>query len=144
MTTTRPPPVDLKDGVEITTQEEADAFFERYLAWILADRKEPTTREEAEVIARQNLGYFSGYYGVETQRRVEQLYRTCHPLFGPVDTAPPKTPDQVMEIGKQLAEQPDLFKRSDLLARAHGVLIAQEVAPNLCREIEVALGWRTE
>jgi len=92
--------LDLKDAMEITDPAEADAWLNHYVVWIMDER--PCGIKEAQDIARQNLGYFSGYYGIEIQRRVEKLFRTEHPIFGPVGGAG-LTPQQAMDTGKNMA-----------------------------------------
>ena len=81
-----------KPAMEITDQGEADTYFDRCVEHNMrtADRD----RAKAEEIERHNLGYFSGYYGTEVQRRVERLYKTQHPLFGKVDGGSGWTPEE--------------------------------------------------
>lgn len=69
-------------AMNITTQEEADLYFEQLVSECIEAR--PMTRQEAEKIQRQNLGYYSGYYDVATQERVQRLFRCVHPVFGSV------------------------------------------------------------
>ncbi len=74
-------------AMSITDQAEADAYFERCVEHTmrvgLKDKK-PLTREEAEDIERQNLGYYAGYCSNETREQVERLFRCKHPVFGSV------------------------------------------------------------
>lgn len=71
-----------KPAMEITDQAEADAYFERCVEHTMGFGK---SREEAESIERQNLGYFAGYYDPATQSRVGRLYRCSHPVFGAIN-----------------------------------------------------------
>lgn len=32
--------------------------------------------------ARENVGYISGYYDIETAQRVRELFKVSHPIFG--------------------------------------------------------------
>ena len=89
-------------AMEITDQAEADAWFGMIVAFVMKDR--PCDRATAEDITRQNLGYYSGYYGVETQRRVEKLFRTSHPIFGPVEGGRNLTANQALRLGGDWAE----------------------------------------
>ncbi len=80
----------------IIDQQEADEYFE---ICVLHCMRFGRTRERAERIERQNLGYYAGYYDAETMRRVNQLFGTTHPIFG--DTQP--TVEEAFEAGKHLA-----------------------------------------
>ncbi len=91
-------------AMEIEDQAEANAWFEQIVQFIMDDRTDNCDRAKAEDIARQNLGYFSGYYGIETQRRVERLFGACHPIFGPTQGGRNLTPKQACELGGKMAE----------------------------------------
>ncbi len=106
-------------AMEITDQAEADAWFEHAVENCLRLREEegrPCDRAMAEDIQRQNLGYFSGYYGEEIQRRVERLFDTHHPVFGPTSEGG-ITAEQAFEAGKKFAsgeldtDDPDVWKK---------------------------------
>ena len=73
----------LGPAMEITDQNEADEYYKAYLEW---QKKHMTTPNDsrAEEICKTNLGYYSGYYGLETQKRVQQLFLAVHPIFGPI------------------------------------------------------------
>jgi hypothetical protein len=58
-------------AMKITEPADAQAYFDQLVAYLQSHEK---TREEAEALARSNLGYFSGYYDLETMQRVGQLY----------------------------------------------------------------------
>ena len=66
-------------AMEVKTQAEADAYFEECVQHTMSWGR---TREEAEKIERQNLGYYAGYYSQETRLRVEMLYNCQHPVLG--------------------------------------------------------------
>jgi hypothetical protein len=72
-------------AMAITDPADAAAWFERCVEHTM--RMRPCDRAEAEHVERINLGYWSGYYGIETQARVERLYRCHHPIFGPITNA---------------------------------------------------------
>lgn len=68
-------------AMAITDKTEADLFFDA----LIENRHkrfpfEPP--EEAERIARANLGYYAGYYNTETRRRVLKLFDAEHPIIG--------------------------------------------------------------
>lgn len=86
-------------AMEITTQEEADKYFEECVKHTMSWGK---TREEAENTERSNLGYFAGYYNDETRERVERLFKCSHPFFGSIAKNGPPTPEEAFEIGRNL------------------------------------------
>jgi len=98
-----PLPLDITIGakygptLEIQTQEDADA----YLSLLIEHSMEchSLTREEAERIERDNVGYFAGY-GTEADReRVERLFRCAHPFFGAIAEKGAPTPEQALGLG---------------------------------------------
>jgi hypothetical protein len=68
----------LEAMIKVTTQEEADQCLEEYISELVAAGQK---RRRAKKIAKNNLGYYAGYYDEETARRVWKLYRTKHPVF---------------------------------------------------------------
>ncbi|HEX7787836.1 MAG TPA: hypothetical protein VF653_16580 [Methylomirabilota bacterium] len=90
----------LGPAMGIRDQAEADDYFEQLVAQYM-DYDKSRTRELAESIVRQNLGYYAGYYDHETMERVNRLFRTTHPIFG--STAP--TPEEAFEAGKRFGER---------------------------------------
>lgn len=68
-------------AMTITDQAEADRYFEEC---VLHSMMFGNSREKAEDIERQNLGYFVGYCSAETRERVERLFRCKHPIFGSI------------------------------------------------------------
>lgn len=89
-----------KPAMELTTQEEADVYFEQCVAHAMAWG---SSREEAEKIERANLGYFAGYYDSDTRERVERLYRCSHPVFGSIAEKGAPTPDEAFAAGVNAA-----------------------------------------
>ena len=67
-------------AMNLTEQANADAYFEELVEYNMTFGH--TTRERAEFIERQNLGYFAGYFDHETRLRVERLFHCEHPVFG--------------------------------------------------------------
>lgn len=61
------------------TQAEADAMFAALVERIIA---EGCPADRATEIARNNIGYMTGYHDRETAERVLRLYKTAHPVFG--------------------------------------------------------------
>jgi hypothetical protein len=66
-------------AMEVKTVEEARAYFERLVEHSMMHG---LSKEEAERNERINLGYYAGYYDLETRERVEWLYGAVHPIFG--------------------------------------------------------------
>ena len=84
-------------AMEINDQAEADIYFQACVEHCMIWEK---SREEAEKIERQNLGYFAGYYDHETMSRVNRLFCTTHPIFGNTIL----TPEQTFQAGWDLAQ----------------------------------------
>ena len=85
-------------AMHITTQEEADAYFE---ACVQHTMLHGTSRKKAEEIERENLGYYAGYFDDETQQRINRLFYTKHPLFGLLCP----TSKEALNIGINLANK---------------------------------------
>ena len=69
-------------AVEITNEEEARAYFEECVQHTMSFER---SREEAEKIERENIGYYAGYYSYDAIARVGKIYNTSHPIFGQMD-----------------------------------------------------------
>lgn len=65
-------------AMEITDETEARVYFEKCVRHTM--RMGKMSREKAENIERQSLGYYAGYYSYETMRRVERLFLARHPV----------------------------------------------------------------
>lgn len=89
-------------AMEVQTPEDAQRIFERLVTTSMTAGNR--TREAAERLERQNLGYYSGYYNLETQRRVERLFSAAHPVFGPT-SGPQLTADEVVRAGVRAGER---------------------------------------
>lgn len=90
-----------KPAMEIHSQDMADWYFAHLVERQMV--RYGRTQEEAEAIERQNLGYFAGYYDIETERRVEKLFGACHPIFGSVENGRP-TAEQAFNMGQAWAK----------------------------------------
>lgn len=86
----------LEPAMNITDEADAKQYFEAYLAFQQKNMQEADGKHTAEEICKINLGYFAGYYDNETQKRVDILFNTQHPIFG---SAIP-TPAEAFECGK--------------------------------------------
>lgn len=84
-------------AMKMQTQEEATEYFEALVERHM--RCFGKSREEAESIEKQNLGYFAGYYDLETRERVERLFLCAHPIFGPIAVMGMPTPEEALRAG---------------------------------------------
>jgi len=68
----------------ITDQETATAFWKEIIEWSILNwnvpGKEPT-RENAELVMRRNIGYWSGKYSGEVEKRMRQFFRAVDPIL---------------------------------------------------------------
>jgi hypothetical protein len=88
-------------AMKMINPKEAADYFELCVEHTMRFGK---SREKAESIERQNLGYFAGYYNQETRLRVERLFNCVHPVFGAAAEHIP-TPEEALEHGKKLGEK---------------------------------------
>jgi hypothetical protein len=89
-------------AMSVTTQAEADAYFEVLVAHCMGLGND---RGEAEEIERTSIGYFAGYFPHEVRARVEKLFRCQHPVFGAIAVNGPPTAQQAYEAGCRIAKQ---------------------------------------
>ena len=82
---------------------EDQALADRYFAALVAHLRKLGIDSAPEKVARENLGYWAGYYGGETRARVERLFRCAHPVFGAIAENGPPTPEQAFAAGQRLA-----------------------------------------
>lgn len=85
-------------AMQVQTEEEAQVYFELCVEHTMRFGK---SREEAEEIERQNIGYFAGYYSPETMARVNKLFKTVHPILGTSDPSP----EEAFEAGLAMAKK---------------------------------------
>lgn len=89
-------------AMKITDQAEAVEYFEACVEHCMSFGK---TREEAESIEHQNLGYYAGYGDSDTRRRVERLFTCCHPVFGSIAEKGQPTSQEAFDAGKRIGGQ---------------------------------------
>jgi hypothetical protein len=113
--------IDVKYGfaMKLVGQAEADDYFEDLVEHQLRMNQGPlqpkpvgkgialqaVTREQAETIERNNLGYFAGYYSHEVRARVEKLFRCAHPIFGAIAENGPPDPATAFRLGQEMQER---------------------------------------
>ena len=90
----------LSPAMNIIDKEEAKQYFEVYVDYLMVSFN--NTLEKAVTIAKENLGYFAGYYDYKVMDRVNRLFETQHPIFG---TSHP-TSEEAFIKGWELAEKP--------------------------------------
>lgn len=84
-------------------KEKAQEFFEQYVHFIFKKNDKVNSLEEAERIAKSNLGYFAGYYNQEVCDIIYKTYQCTHPIFGdkPFDVTPEEAFNKGVETAKQ-------------------------------------------
>lgn len=97
-----PPREKYGPAMLIEHQAEADEYFEACVEHCMAVG---IPREKAEEIERSNLAYYAGYYGNDIRARVEQLFRCAHPVFGPIATNGPPSPEAPFRAGLELGQK---------------------------------------
>ena len=87
-----------------TDRNEALDFFKTYVEYIFEDNEKIDTLNEAEKIAKANLGYFAGYYTPEVCDIIYKTYQCSHPIFGdkPFSIDPEEAYRKGLEIGSKL------------------------------------------
>jgi hypothetical protein len=67
--------------------------------------REGMSVEDAEALARTNLGYWAGYRDTATRERVERLFRCEHPVFGKIAERGPPTAEEAFRLGVEWAKR---------------------------------------
>lgn len=91
----------LGPAMEITDQNEATNYFNDMVDWMVSQNGD---REKSISIAKQNLGYYAGYYSNEVRERVERLFKCSHPIFGNICNGSP-TAEEALQAGIKAANQ---------------------------------------
>ena len=101
----------LGPAMKITDEEDAKQYLRSYIDYIqkYLDKNPFYFRRDdnktALDIAKENLGYYAGYYDNETRKRVEKLFMCSHPVFGSIAKNGEPTPEQAFEMGKKLGKK---------------------------------------
>jgi len=64
----------------IYDKKTAKRYWDALIKW--HTKRTGHTRKKAIKIEASNLGYYKGYYDIETIDRVTKLFRCIHPIFG--------------------------------------------------------------
>ena len=78
---------------------------EFYLEYFRMIKEAEPTMSDAAINARisDNLGYYAGYFDVETRKKVREVYGAVHPIFG--DHYEDLTPEEVMRLAEEHARK---------------------------------------
>lgn len=88
----------LDPAMKITDQEDADNYFEYYINYLGRACPDIPMKETIER-ARLNLGYYAGYYDIETRNRIEKLFKCQHPIFGSIEKNGAPTSQEALKLG---------------------------------------------
>jgi hypothetical protein len=89
-------------AMEIDNKEAADEYFEALVKRSITYFG--TSRQEAENVQRQNLGYYTGYYDEATRERVERLFSCSHPIFGSITKNGTPSAEEAFKLGQRLTK----------------------------------------
>lgn len=109
-------------ALAVSTREEADAWLVAevlemtrrtdFVENMLADGRLPTAEAARELI-RHNLGYMTGYYGLDVAQRILELFDAEHPIFGKPAIRATFTPKDAFAAGQLLGERSRQGERDD-------------------------------
>ncbi len=105
-----------EQAIAVEDQDAADLMFER-MVWECMGENAGMDREEAIETLKDNLAYFAGYHGNDVRARVEKLYRCAHPVFGPIATTKPPTPDEALKLGMLWGEHGKIVTLAEFRAQ---------------------------
>jgi hypothetical protein len=55
-------------------------------------------------VALDNIGYCSGYYNIDTAKKILKLFKTHHPIFGKEWPDKPIMPEEAFRLGMELGK----------------------------------------
>ncbi len=90
-------------AMDIHDQDAADHYLEQCITHTMATSK--LSREEAENVEKENIGYWAGYCDTETRYRVERLFRCAHPILGAIAETGPISPEKAFQYGLDYAKR---------------------------------------
>ncbi len=88
----------MREAMACESQELADELVRQLVSELLAECAD-MTYVAADYTVRQRIGYYAGHCSHETRDRVEQLFRTAHPIFGAIRYNGPPTIEQAAALG---------------------------------------------
>jgi hypothetical protein len=93
----------LGPAMDITDQADADQYKEAMIQFGM--KQDPSvSRERAESVCNQNLGYYAGYYSHDVRERVERLFKCSHPIFGSIKENGAPTDGEALMAGIKAAK----------------------------------------
>ena len=71
-------------GLELAKKKSKDCeeFFKMYIKYLFENNPKISSIEEATKCAKDNFGYFAGYYGDDVRKLIAKTYNALHPYFG--------------------------------------------------------------
>lgn len=90
----------LDEAMKVTTLSAAADVLHRIVSRMVASDPK-LSYPQAEYIARANIGYYAGRWPDDVRARVEQLFKTAHPIFGALEFNGPPTQEQCFMLGKE-------------------------------------------
>jgi hypothetical protein len=94
-----------EQALKIETKKDATQYMADYVKWIQNKSWDKPLIKEPLDIARENFGYWAGYYSNDTRRKIESLFECEHPYFGSIEKNGPPTPKQAFEMGLAIGER---------------------------------------
>lgn len=91
-----------EEALKIGTKEEAAFYLEEYSKWIRIKSSDKLKVNEPLDIAKENFGYWAGYYSHDVRKKVEHLFECEHPVFGSIEKNGPPTPEQAFALGVEM------------------------------------------
>lgn len=101
----------IEPAMKIKSKKDATQYLNSYALYI---QKSLTNGESAIDIAKQNLGYYAGYYGNDVRKRVEKLFDCSHPIFGKIKENGSPTAIEAFECGKNKKTLSEIRKQNQL------------------------------
>ena len=105
----------LEPAMKITSKKDAEQYLNEYVLFIekdlIAKGKEEDAKEKALMMAKDNIGYFAGYYSEDVRRRIEDLFECKHPIFGSIKENGIPTAKEAFALGEEWAKKSKLNKK---------------------------------
>ena len=94
-----------EQALKIRDKEDARQYLQSYSRWIVIKSVgKPMIKEPIE-IAKENLGYWAGYYSHDTRHKVETLFECEHPVFGSIAKNGAPTAEQAFKLGLEMGKK---------------------------------------
>lgn len=90
---------EFAQALHIQSADDAEEFLDTLIVRRMALTGQ--TYDECDLLVRNDLGYWSGYYSEAQRAHIERLFHAVHPLLGPVSRQ--LTMREAMALGAQWA-----------------------------------------